>query len=393
MKVAIVAPTSIPSRKANTLQVMKMTQAIAALGHTVNLIIPDSDTSLDQAERGWDSLADHYGLQDRFPMEWLPARPGLRKYDYAWNAVRRAGIWGAELIYTRLPQAAALAASWNRAVILEVHDLPQGTFGPILLRGFLSGRGARKLVVISRSLVDDIRIAYRFPQNSELIDMQPDGVDLARFEDLPIPEESRERLVPKLQSQFLEFGSTFSAERFTVGYTGHLYQGRGIPLILEIAAQMPGVHFLLIGGEPGDVQRWQQQVKDRHLDNITLTGFIPNAELPNYQAACDVLVMPYQSQVSASSGGDIGKYLSPMKLFEYLACGRAICSSNLPVLQEVLSPEIAVLLPPDDVEAWVAAIQELQTNPTLRKDLGVRARATASAYSWEARAENIIGAG
>ena len=121
-----------------------------------------------------------------------------------------------------------------------------------------------------------------------------------------------------------------------------------------------------------------------------MTGFVPNAELPKYQAACDVLLMPYQSQVSASSGGDIGRYLSPMKLFEYLACGRAICSSNLPVLQEILSQEIALLLPPDNIQAWVAAIKKLDDNPDLRKDLGNNARAAAQKYSWEARAEKIF---
>jgi glycosyltransferase involved in cell wall biosynthesis len=117
---------------------------------------------------------------------------------------------------------------------------------------------------------------------------------------------------------------------------------------------------------------------------------VPNAEIPKYQSACDVLLMPYQPQVSASSGGDIGRYLSPMKLFEYLACGRAICSSNLLVLQEILSPEAAVLLPPDDLESWIAAIDELRKNPTLRRELGDKARATAKLYSWQARAEKIF---
>ena len=100
--------------------------------------------------------------------------------------------------------------------------------------------------------------------------------------------------------------------------------------------------------------------------------------------------MPYQPRVSASSGGDIGRYLSPMKLFEYMACGRVICSSNLPVLQEILTPEIAILLPPEDSGAWVTAIQEIKDDPTLRSNLSHSARVAAKEYSWENRAEKML---
>ena len=128
----------------------------------------------------------------------------------------------------------------------------------------------------------------------------------------------------------------------------------------------------------------------RRLDNVILTGFIPNADLPLYQAACDVLLMPYQKHVAASSGGDIAAYLSPMKLFEYLACGRAILSSDLPVLREVLNPDNAVLLDPEDVEGWAAALRLLQNDAHLRAMLGEQARRDAALYTWEARAGAIL---
>ena len=93
-----------------------------------------------------------------------------------------------------------------------------------------------------------------------------------------------------------------------------------------------GWNFLIVGGEPQDVENLRQRVRVIGLKNVILTGFVPNARLPLYQAACDVLLMPYQRQVAASSGGDIARYLSPMKLFEYMACERPIISSDLPVL-------------------------------------------------------------
>jgi glycosyltransferase involved in cell wall biosynthesis len=100
--------------------------------------------------------------------------------------------------------------------------------------------------------------------------------------------------------------------------------------------------------------------------------------------------MPYQSQVAASSGGDIARYLSPMKLFEYLACGRAILSSDLPVLQEVLNISNAILLPPDDIETWAQAIKRLQSNPHLCQQLSHQAQQDALRYTWESRASRIL---
>jgi glycosyltransferase involved in cell wall biosynthesis len=123
---------------------------------------------------------------------------------------------------------------------------------------------------------------------------------------------------------------------------------------------------------------------------VTLVGFVPNADLPIYQAACDVLLMPYQRRVAASSGGNIAPYLSPMKLFEYLACGRPIISSDLPVLQEVLNPQNAILVPSDNREAWVKALRDLKTIPGLSERLGRQARCEAAGYTWEMRARHIL---
>jgi len=103
------------------------------------------------------------------------------------------------------------------------------------------------------------------------------------------------------------------------------------------------------------------------------------------------LIMPYQQKVAASSGGDIARYLSPMKLFEYMACGRAIVSSDLPVLREILSPKTAILLPPEDQDAWVQAIVSLRENSTTCQQLGAAAKLQVNAYTWDVRASRILG--
>ena len=397
MKIAIIAPSQIPARRANTLQVMKMAQAFASSGNEVRLaapVVPARGAHKGQkVEIQWNELARHYGLQSRFPIELLPALPRWRRYDYGWRSVRWAQGWGADLLYTRLPQAAALGSLLGCATVFEVHDLPQGRTGSLLLRLFLRGRGRRRLVAITRSLADDLAAKLGAPREASFVMIAPDGVDLERYANLPEASRARSLLRndPNLPSEArLAFSAQSGAGGFVAGYTGHLYRGRGIDLIFAIAERLPDVIFLLAGGEPQDVDQLREKARLLGRSNVILTGFIPNAALPLYQAACDALLMPYQHQVAASSGGDIARYLSPMKLFEYLACGRPVLSSDLPVLREILNPNNAVLLPVGDVDAWVTAIQALRADPERSARLGERARLDASRYTWEGRAAQIL---
>ena len=114
------------------------------------------------------------------------------------------------------------------------------------------------------------------------------------------------------------------------------------------------------------------------------------AELPLLQAACEALMMPYQNKVAASSGGDISRYLSPMKLFEYMACGRVILASNLPVLGEILNSKNSVLLPAGRVDKWTEALFAIKENPARWKQLAVAARQQSRDYTWESRAAKIL---
>jgi glycosyltransferase involved in cell wall biosynthesis len=406
MNIAVIAPTEIPAIRANTMQVMKMAQALVVLGHQVRLVAPGKCPTEDRATTDlnspgirirrnpkdvqdaiWERLSHHYGIKHQFAIDWLPAAPRLRRYDYGLRTVLWARDRKAELLYTRLPQSAAIASTMGMATILETHDLPQGYFGSWIFLRFFKGKGARRLVVITQALAMDISKKLGVDCSPPFTVIAPDGVDLERYSHLPEPAGARMALI---QAKGAHFANRLPVDRFTVGYTGHLYKGRGAEMFLELAARLPEFTFLIVGGEPQDVSTLQGVVNTLNIDNIILTGFIPNSELPHYQTACDVLIMPYQLRVAASSGGDISRYLSPMKLFEYLACERAIISSDLPVLQEVLNSQNAILLTGEDIDSWVGALRKLHLDPELRKKLAIQARQDANLYTWESRATRIL---
>jgi glycosyltransferase involved in cell wall biosynthesis len=194
MKIAVIAPTGIPSRRANSIQVMKMMEAFTETGHDARLAAPGRPMQMEAIYSNWNEIADLYGIRSKFPITWINANPGLRRYDFAWQSVRWARAWRPDLIYSRLPQAAAVSSLIGLDTILESHDLPQGRMGPLAMRWFLKGKGSRRLVVISHALAADLAILIRGLPSDPFTIVAPDGVDLARYADLPKPEEARNLL-------------------------------------------------------------------------------------------------------------------------------------------------------------------------------------------------------
>ena len=371
MRIACIATSEVPSLKANSIQVMKVCQAFISLGHTIKLWLPGRAPDVS-----WQFLAEHYGLKDHFPIRWIRAVRQLRRYDFCLRAVLAARLWGADLFYIWPLQAAAIASKRGLPTVLEIHDEPKGRFGPWLFGQYLRGSGIRRLLPITEALRIWLERLYNVSLESPLVVIAPMGVALERYADLPSPVEARRELSMQ--------------ETFTAGYTGHFYPGRGIDLLLELARRNPTMQFIWAGGEPAAVDRWRRRLAGSGVNNIQVLGFVSNERLPLVQAACDVLLMPYERRISVSSGGDTARFASPMKVFEYLAAKRAIISSDLPVLREVLNEENAVLVPPENVAAWDDAIRSLASDPDRRQLLASQARRDADRYTWVERARRSL---
>jgi glycosyltransferase involved in cell wall biosynthesis len=78
-----------------------------------------------------------------------------------------------------------------------------------------------------------------------------------------------------------------------------------------------------------------------------------------------------------------------MKMFEYMAAGRAIVSSDLPVIREILNEKNAVFCEPDEVGDWRLVIESLLDDEDQRTLLGNQARHDVQGYTWIARAQRI----
>jgi glycosyltransferase involved in cell wall biosynthesis len=257
-----------------------------------------------------------------------------------------------------------------------MHADVAGLFGAWWLRQFWRGRRSRRLLVTTEALRRALERSTRIEFPSASVQVAPNGVDLDRYRDLPQAAAARQQL--------------HLAEGMTVGFTGHFYPGRGIDLLFELAKTLPNLQFLWVGGTPDAVEQWHQKLDAAHQTNVTLTGFVENGRLPLYQAAAEILVMPYGRHVAASSGQDISEVINPMKMFEYMAAGRAIITSDLPVIREVLDDSRAVFCPVGDAAAWRRAILELAADTDRRATLALNARREVLNHTWRARAQAAV---
>src|SRR3990172_5409389 len=318
MRIAVITNSRIPSLTANSIQAMKVTRALMQLDHDVRMFAPAESEPASK-----ETLLAHYGLRLVPELELLPSRKYLKRFDFILHAQRAVKRFGADLVYTWLPQSAVLALWTGYPVVLEMHADVVGKMGAWWLRQFWKARGRKVMTVTTSALRNALErsINLKFPNDALLV--APNGVELEKYEDLPSPAEARRQL--------------HLPEGLIVGFTGHIYPGRGAELLFELAKQMPQVNFLWVGGTPELVELLRGKLNAAKMTNVTMTGFVKHESIPLYQAAADILLMPYSRSIEASSGQDIAEVINPMKMFEYMASGRAIVSADLPSIREILN--------------------------------------------------------
>jgi len=371
MKVAYLSGSTIPSRKANSIHVMKMCQALAEEGHDVSLFAPDVP---DGAETGIDDIYAYYNVKPIFSfMEVAWCRWFGRAYVSGLLAALNIVRSKFDLAIARCLPSAFFAALFKAPVIFEFHQ-------PISDSGRLSklNEFLFKRLIRSRSFVGFVSITHalkahfleHYPELQGRICVAPDGSD-------PFPQQFEAVALPPRPG------------RLQVGYVGQLYAGKGMEIVSKLCHLAPFADFHVVGGLQSDIDKWQAELT---AENITFHGFVPHARTPGYIAAFDVLLLPNQNRITwHKAGGDIGQWTSPLKMFEYMSAGKAIISSDIPVLREVLEDEVnALLCPPDDIEAWVKALHRLEDS-ALRARLGERALAEfLEKYTWQRRAQTIM---
>lgn len=371
MRIAYLSASQVPSRYANSIRVMNMCEAFAALGHEVTLFARVGDEPADDIFR-------YYGVRPLFQLVRCrkPARLGaLGRAWYrrsAMRLLRKSPLPG--FCYGSEPFMLLSAAARGIPVSLEAHAPPETIWKHRAQAQLFRRPGFRRAIVVSRALRQEY--LRRFPRLApDKLIVVPNGTALP------------ERVEPSTVNG--HWGGR--PGRVQVGYVGHLYPGKGMEVLIPLARRMPELDFHVAGGRPEELAHWQGEACG--VDNLSLHGHLAPGQTGAFRLAMDVLLAPYQWRVTFADGGTgTQEWGSPLKLLEYLATGRAIVASNLPVVREILSPDRnALLVPPDDLDAWVGAIRRLAGDAALRQRLAAQAFLDAKEqFTWEARAKRVL---
>lgn len=369
MKIAYVASSILPSRAANSVHVVRMCAAYAGLGHDVTLFVPDR---AEGREPGIADIHAYYGVPESFRIVFLPwPKIRFRSLWFGWKAQQAIRRLKPDLVHSRFLQGIPAFSLPGAKLLFEYHvPIWQNSNLEALWLRFLLARGrVTGMVLITHALADAYARRKFFPPGRGHV--APDGGD--------VPGE----VVPVLPP---------SPGILKVGYIGQLYRGKGMEVVVEVARRMPDVQFHIVGGLEPDIAFW----KTKATSNVVFHGFVAPGSVSEYIASMDVCLLPNQARVyshgtKGGAGIEIGSYTSPLKMFEYMAHGKPILASDLPVLREVLSHDFARLAAPGDPDAWVREVLSLKESPELREKLGRRARAVFEEnYTWRRRAEGIL---
>ncbi|MGD2095009.1 MAG: glycosyltransferase [Phycisphaerales bacterium] len=367
-KLVYVSTAIIPSSQANSVQVMGMCNALCRSGFDVTLLagVMPKDKNIN--------VFEYYGTENTFSIvrKITGSHRGssfLLSLRYYLTLKRLAGSSQDILFYGRDVLSLYFAACAGQHTIYETHDIVGKGPRSWAERKLIENQNLTRTVFISKELKE----AYLKKYNTLL----------ANKKMIVAPDAANEH------PNFYETINLKGEADFNTCYIGGFHKGRGVELILDIAEKMPDVGFHLFGGKNEQIY----QFRKRSPSNVHFYGFITPAQTYKARNAADVLLMPYQKIVMvAQNASETSRWMSPMKLFEYMSSKKPIISSNHKVLKEILEHNRNCLLcESDNAGQWIRAIKSIQEDKKLYKDISETAyRDFLDHYTWDKRIKRIL---
>lgn len=369
MKILLLAPHPFYQERGTPIAVNLLLQTLSELGHTVDVLTYHEGTDV-----AYPGVTIHRIRRPPFARN-VPPGPSLKKilcdlhmlpqalslarknaYDLV-HAVEES-VYMAMLIRRRrgIPYLYDMDSSLARQIAEKFPFL--GLVLPVMTRMERAAiRGALAVVPVCDALA---RIA------------QEDGarqVVLLRDISLLAPSTAEDRdavarLVPR-----------DDALRFM--YIGNLESYQGADLMLESFAEFlksgPAARLIIAGGKENDIRKYRDKAAALGIAGSTLfLGPQPISRMAALFEVADILVSP---RIKGNN--------TPMKVYSYLASGKAVLATDLPTHTQVLTPEVALLATPDRA-GFAAGMGKLAGDGALRASLAGRASAlAASSYSRE----------
>lgn len=308
MNICYISNSASPSKNASSLQTVKLCENISKQGHIVTLILPN--TGLKK------NIFNHYNVKHKFKLKrlnYFKKFPiGINYYLYSLFAILSSNLKAQDLYITRNFFTSLVLSVLRKKHILEVHDdiKIEGRIVQILVKylSILNFSSILKIIVTTRTLKK-------------------------KYEDYGVLKKKL-KVLHNASSIEGKFRSYKKLNSLNIGYFGSIFKSRGIDMIIKLSELDKKNKYFVYGGSVKDIRKVKKNFNSK---NLFFFPYVPYSKVEKKIDNTDVCILPYTSKITVSGNvGDISKYTSPLKIFDYMKLGKLVISSNLPVLREIL---------------------------------------------------------
>ena len=350
-KIYYVAELNLPSKSAYSIHVMKMCEAFSKLKYDINLFVINKKNK-NQLNKDYNinykfkviSIFNDFVLLN-FLFRIIFALKILSK-----NTDKKALFLSRSIIFS------LIACLFRKKIILELHHEITGISKIIYwLLKKLNLIENLKFIFLSSNL------NYIYKINNEKYLVLDDAVNLADFN----------------KKKGIKY-------KKTCVYVGSFFEGKGIEQIFRLAKKNKKTFFHIYG----EKKYLRENKKEK---NIKIFDYVNYSKIPTIISRYEVALMPYQRKVRGRGSIWLQKYMSPLKMFDYMAAKMIIIASNLKVYKHILKNNFnCILVNVNEDEKWSKAIRLAFKKNYRNRYLRENAYKTVKKYTWDKRCKKII---
>ncbi len=182
--------------------------------------------------------------------------------------------------------------------------------------------------------------------------------------------------------------ANYLEDSFLIGFVGTLQLWYGLDVLVDavpyIVESIPNAKVVFVGDGHARIHLEEKIKKIGLSKHVLLLGSKPHEEIPEILKTLDVAVAPYVDLPT-------GFFNSPIKIFEYLAAGKAIVASDIGQIPEIVEHyKTGLLVKPGDPYELAKAVIQIANDHELKTRLEGAARDEGKKYSWENYAKKLI---
>lgn len=358
-KIFYISDFSLPNMSAYAIHVLKMCDAFSEQNYDVKLLLPhiDKNYRLQKIKKDY-LLKSSFKISDFFRSKIKRNLFNLLLYALKLNSYFK-NYKKPHLIISRSIIPALFLSLFGQKLFLEIHTEIKGWTKKIFfILKYFNFKNNIKFILIHKNLNLKLKL------NKRDFIVLDDCVDHRDFK----------KITKKFNNCL---------------YTGSFVKGKGVEKIIEIASNLPKIKFVLYGNlKTLDKNLYKEILKKK---NIILNDFVNYKKISKILPKNKILLMPYEKKVGVLIDDlDVSEYISPLKLFDYLASGSIIIASKKKVYSHILKHKTnSYLVNSSNIQEWTLTIKKILSKRNSLKEIQKNSIETAKRYSWLKRTEKI----